>query len=156
MAISPTDIRILFTNYDIITYFLNLASCSEHFISIKHRISTTFNINKKKQSERLYAFNDVIVSIILKMMKVIPNIITVMLFIHSLLSIKYIYKLNNQSVIIYIYYKTCCSSRCSITLIIMLLTNVKLHTNHVMFIMRKFLSKLLWLKMATGNRIHRM
>jgi hypothetical protein len=37
------------------------------------------------------------------MMKVIPNIITVMLFIHSLLSIKYIYKLNNQSVIIYIY-----------------------------------------------------
>jgi hypothetical protein len=38
----------------------------------------------------------------------------------------------------------------------MLLTNVKLHTNHVMFIMRKFLSKLLWLKMATGNRIHRM
>jgi hypothetical protein len=144
MAISPTDIRILFTNYDIITYFLNLASCSEHFISIKHRISTTFNINKKKMS------------IILKMMKVIPNIITVMLFIHSLLSIKYIYKLNNQSVIIYIYYKTCCSSRCSITLIIMLLTNVKLHTNHVMFIMRKFLSKLLWLKMATGNRIHRM
>jgi hypothetical protein len=27
--------RILFTNYDIIAYFLNLASCSEHFISIK-------------------------------------------------------------------------------------------------------------------------
>jgi hypothetical protein len=38
MAIPPTDIQILFTNYDIITYFLNLASCSEHFISIKHRI----------------------------------------------------------------------------------------------------------------------
>jgi predicted oxidoreductase len=38
MAISTTNIRILFTNYDIITYFLNLASCSEHFISIKHRI----------------------------------------------------------------------------------------------------------------------
>jgi hypothetical protein len=36
MAIPPTDIRILFTDYDIITYFLNLASCSEHFISIKH------------------------------------------------------------------------------------------------------------------------
>ena len=36
MAIPPTDIQILFTNYDIITYFLNLASCSEHFISIKH------------------------------------------------------------------------------------------------------------------------
>jgi DNA mismatch repair ATPase MutS len=32
MAILPTDIQILFTNYDIITYFLNLASCSEHFI----------------------------------------------------------------------------------------------------------------------------
>jgi hypothetical protein len=47
MAISPTDIRILFTNYDIITYFLNLAFCSEHFISIKHRILATFNINKK-------------------------------------------------------------------------------------------------------------
>ena len=43
-----TDIRILFTNYDIIAYFLNLASCLEHFISIKHRILETFNINKKK------------------------------------------------------------------------------------------------------------
>ena len=47
MAISPTDIQILFTNYDIIAYFLNLASCSEHFISIKHRILATFNLNKK-------------------------------------------------------------------------------------------------------------
>jgi hypothetical protein len=47
MAILPTDIRILFTNYDIITYFLNLVSCSEHFISIKHRILATCNINKK-------------------------------------------------------------------------------------------------------------
>jgi hypothetical protein len=47
MAIPPTDIQILFTNYDIITYFLNLAFCSEHFISIKHRILATFNINKK-------------------------------------------------------------------------------------------------------------
>jgi hypothetical protein len=49
MTILPTDIQILFTNYDIITYFLNLASCSEHFISIKHRILATFNINKKIQ-----------------------------------------------------------------------------------------------------------
>jgi hypothetical protein len=56
MAISPTNFRIIFTNYDIITYFLNLASCSKHFISIKHRILATFNINKKNQSERLYAF----------------------------------------------------------------------------------------------------
>jgi hypothetical protein len=56
MAILPTDIRILFTNYDIIAYFLNLASCSEQFISIKHRILSTFNINKKNQFERLYAF----------------------------------------------------------------------------------------------------
>ena len=32
MAVSPKDIQILFTNYDIITYFLNLAFCSEHFI----------------------------------------------------------------------------------------------------------------------------
>jgi hypothetical protein len=49
MAISPTDIRILFTNYDIITYFLNLAFCSEHFIRMKHRILTTFDMNKKIQ-----------------------------------------------------------------------------------------------------------
>jgi hypothetical protein len=49
MAIPPTDIQILFTNYDIKTYFLNLASCSEHFISIKHQILATFNINKKIQ-----------------------------------------------------------------------------------------------------------
>jgi hypothetical protein len=28
--------------------FLNLASCSEHCISIKHRMLATFNINKKK------------------------------------------------------------------------------------------------------------
>ena len=49
MAILPTDIRILFANYDIIAYFLNLTSCSEHFISIKHRILTTFNISKKIQ-----------------------------------------------------------------------------------------------------------
>jgi hypothetical protein len=46
MAIPPTDIQILFTNYDIIAYFLNLASCSEHFISIKHQILAT--CNKKK------------------------------------------------------------------------------------------------------------
>ena len=45
MEIPPTDIQILFTNYDIITYFLNLAFCLEHFISIKHRILATFNIN---------------------------------------------------------------------------------------------------------------
>jgi hypothetical protein len=57
MAIPPTDIRILFTNYDIITYFLNLASSSEHFISIKHRILATFNIKKKINSDSLYAFN---------------------------------------------------------------------------------------------------
>ena len=48
MAIPPTEIQILFTDYDIITYVLNLASCSEHFISIKHRILATFNIKKKK------------------------------------------------------------------------------------------------------------
>ena len=47
MAISPTDIRILFTNYDIITYFLNLIFWSEHLISIQHRILAPFNINKK-------------------------------------------------------------------------------------------------------------
>jgi hypothetical protein len=57
MAISPTDIQILFTNYDITAHFLNLASCSEHFISIKHRILATFNIKKKKKKfELLYAF----------------------------------------------------------------------------------------------------
>ena len=56
MAIPPTDIRILFTNYDIITYFLNLAFCSEYVISIKHRILATFNINNKFNSDSLYAF----------------------------------------------------------------------------------------------------
>ena len=56
MAILTTDIRILFTNYDIITSFLNLASCSEHFISIKHRILATFNIKKKFNSDSVYAF----------------------------------------------------------------------------------------------------
>ena len=44
------NIRILFINYDIITNFLNLAFCSEHFISIKHQILATFNINKKKST----------------------------------------------------------------------------------------------------------
>ena len=53
MAIPPTDIQILFTNYDIIAYFLNLAPCSEHFISIKHQILATCNKKKKNQ----YAFN---------------------------------------------------------------------------------------------------
>ena len=43
MEIPSTDIRFLFTNYDIITYFLNRAFCSEHYISIKHRILATFN-----------------------------------------------------------------------------------------------------------------
>jgi hypothetical protein len=56
MAISPTDIRILFTDYDIITYFLNLFFWSEHIISIKHRLLATFNIKKKKiNSDNLYA-----------------------------------------------------------------------------------------------------
>jgi hypothetical protein len=45
------------TNYDIIADFLNLAYCTEHFISIKHRILVTFNINKKFNSDNLYAFN---------------------------------------------------------------------------------------------------
>jgi hypothetical protein len=54
MAILPTDIQILFTIYDIITYFLNLASCSEHFISIKQEwhlkseIRDEINKNKPK------------------------------------------------------------------------------------------------------------
>ena len=42
MAISSIDIWILFTNYDIIKYFLNLAFCSEHFISIKYQILCYF------------------------------------------------------------------------------------------------------------------
>jgi hypothetical protein len=60
MAIPPTDdasIQILLTNYDIITDFLNLAFCSENFISIKHRILATFNINKKLNFDSLCAFN---------------------------------------------------------------------------------------------------
>ena len=47
------NIWILFTNYDIIKDFLNLAFCSEHFISIKDRILATFNINKKLNSDSL-------------------------------------------------------------------------------------------------------
>ena len=50
------SIRILFTNYDIITDFLNLAFCSEHFISIKHRILATFDVNKKFNSDSLCTF----------------------------------------------------------------------------------------------------
>ena len=57
MAVSPKDIRILFTNYDIIAYFLNLVFWSEHFIGIQDRILVTFNIDKKKiSSDSLYAF----------------------------------------------------------------------------------------------------
>ena len=61
MAISPTDIRILFTNYDIIAYFAHLAFSSEHFISIKHRILGTFNINKKINSDSLCAFKNMVI-----------------------------------------------------------------------------------------------
>ena len=50
------NIRILFTNYDIIADFLNLAFCSEHCISIKHRILATVNINKNFNSDSLCAF----------------------------------------------------------------------------------------------------
>ena len=46
-------IQIRFTDYDIITDFLTLAFCSEHFISIKHRILTTFNIYKKINSDKI-------------------------------------------------------------------------------------------------------
>jgi hypothetical protein len=48
MAIPPTDIRIIFTNYDIIAYFLKLVSCSEHFISIKQYVMKSI----KKQSAK--------------------------------------------------------------------------------------------------------
>jgi hypothetical protein len=45
LSIAVISIRqFLFTNYDIITYFINLTSCSEHCISIKHQILATFNI----------------------------------------------------------------------------------------------------------------
>jgi hypothetical protein len=54
-------IQILFTNYDIITECLTLAFCSEHFISIKHRILATFNIKKNsiltKSSLKLFVNN---------------------------------------------------------------------------------------------------
>ena len=50
------SIRILFTNYDIQADVLNLAFCSEHFISIKHRILATFDIKEKFNSDSLYAF----------------------------------------------------------------------------------------------------
>ena len=51
------NIRIHFTNYDIITDLVNLAFCSEHFISIKHRILATFNVNKNINSDSLCAFS---------------------------------------------------------------------------------------------------
>ena len=50
------SIQILFTDYAIITDFLNLNFCSQHFISIKHRILAIFNTNKKFNSDSLYAF----------------------------------------------------------------------------------------------------
>jgi hypothetical protein len=50
------NIRVLFTNYDIITDCLNLTFCSEHFISIKHRILATFDIIKTFNSDSLCAF----------------------------------------------------------------------------------------------------
>ena len=37
-------------------YFLNLACCSEHFISIKHRILATFNIPVNKKNSILTVF----------------------------------------------------------------------------------------------------
>jgi hypothetical protein len=37
--------------------FVNLDFCSEHFISITHRILATLNTNKKFNSDSLYAFN---------------------------------------------------------------------------------------------------
>jgi hypothetical protein len=49
ILLTTLELAILFTNYDIIAYFLNLASCSEHFISIKHRILATFNKNKTRK-----------------------------------------------------------------------------------------------------------
>jgi hypothetical protein len=73
MAILPTDFWILFTNYDIIAYFLNLASCSEHFISIKHRILATFNIKKKNQFERLYAFKTYLDNVVGFILQLILN-----------------------------------------------------------------------------------
>ena len=52
------NIRILFTDYAIIAYFLNLEFCSEHFISVKHRIMASFNANKKFNSDSIHtAFN---------------------------------------------------------------------------------------------------
>jgi hypothetical protein len=51
------NIQILFTNYHIITDFLNLSFCSEHFISIKYRILATFYINNKFNFNSLCASN---------------------------------------------------------------------------------------------------
>ena len=50
------SIQILFTYYDIIIDFLNLAFCSEHFIDIKYWILAIFNMNKKFNSDSLCAF----------------------------------------------------------------------------------------------------
>jgi len=59
MTIPPTD-DAKHSNYfhylQHYSRFLNLAFCSEHFISIKHRILATFNLNKKFNSDSLYVF----------------------------------------------------------------------------------------------------
>jgi hypothetical protein len=54
------SIRILFANYDIITYLLSMPFCAEHFISMKHWILATFNIIKKKNLTACVPLNVVV------------------------------------------------------------------------------------------------
>jgi hypothetical protein len=55
-----------------------MASCSEHFISIKHRILATFKISKKNQFEQLYAFkrNDGLEIVLMLTMKCVIQLQT--------------------------------------------------------------------------------
>jgi hypothetical protein len=56
LTLPMLNIRILFTNYDITTDFFKPGFLFRTFVSIKHRILATFNINKKFNSDSLHAF----------------------------------------------------------------------------------------------------
>jgi hypothetical protein len=58
MAILPTDIRILFTNYDIIAYFFKPGFLFRTFYKYKTSNIGNFWYKQKKISfKRVYAFN---------------------------------------------------------------------------------------------------
>ena len=58
MAISPTDNRIIFTNYDNIAYFLNLVFGQNILLVYNIEYWQLLIWTKNNQSERLYAFKE--------------------------------------------------------------------------------------------------